>query len=100
MRNKLAAYFGFAKRAGKLTLGVNAAAALKRCDLLVADAAVGKNSRKEIEKIAARLSCPLVFCEDLGELVARQGCVLAAVREENLAKAVFGLLGGEARNKE
>lgn len=93
MQSKLSAYFGFAKRAGQLTLGVNAAGTLKKCALLVADERVGKNSRKEIEKLKEKLACPLLFCGNLGELVARQGCMLAAVREEHLAEAIIKELG-------
>ena len=89
---KAATYLGFAKRAGKLTLGVNAAMALRTCYLLVADANVGKNSKKEIEKLKIKFSCPLVYIENLGDVVARPGCMLAAVREEHLAKAAYEAL--------
>lgn len=88
MQSKIASYLGFARRAGKLTLGVNAAWSARDCCLLVADAAVGKNSRKEIEKLRARFSCPLYFVENLGDMVGRGGCMLAAVREEHLAEAI------------
>lgn len=91
MRDKLKGYLGLARRAGKLTLGINAAETLKKCDLLVADVAVGKNSKKQIEKLKMRLSCPLLYVEELGELVARPGCMLAAVREEHLARAILDL---------
>ena len=90
--NKAATYLGFARRAGKLTLGVNAAQALKTCFLLVADAAVGKNSKKEIEKLKVKFACPLIYCENLGDMVARPGCMLAAVREEHLARAALQAL--------
>ena len=91
--SKLKTYLGFARRAGKLTLGVNAAQAAKTCYLLVADASVGKNSRKEIEKLKERFCCPLVYLENLGEIVSRPGCMLAAVREEHLARAAYETLG-------
>ena len=90
--NKAAAYLGFARRAGKLTLGVNAAQTVKKCYLLVADASVGKNSKKEIETLKERFACPLVYCENLGDMVARPGCMLAAVREEHLARAAYEAL--------
>ena len=87
--SKIAAYFGFAKRAGKLTLGVNAAETLKKqVFLLAADESTQKNSRKTIAKLQEKFSCPLLWFENLGELVGREGCKLAAVREENLAKAI------------
>lgn len=87
--SKIAAYFGFAKRAGKLTLGINAARTLKNSVyLLAADESMQKNSRKIIQKIQERFSCPLLWFPNLGELTGRDGCKLAAVREENLAKAI------------
>ena len=89
MRSKIASYLGLARRAGKLTLGVNAAATVKHCDLLVADRAIGPNSRKEAEKLQKKLGCPLIFVEELGEAVGKSGCMLAAVREEHLAKAII-----------
>ena len=92
-RSKTATYLGFARRAGKLTLGVNAALTVKKCYLLVADASVGKNSRKTIEKLKEKLSCPLIYLENLGDVVAKPGCMLAAVREEHLARAVCETLG-------
>lgn len=95
MQNKAASYLGLARRAGKLTLGVNAAATVKSCYLLVADAAVAKNSRKEIEKHQKRLQCPLLFMEGLGEAVGKTGCMLAAVREEHLAGAILKEFGQE-----
>lgn len=93
MRSKAASYLGFARRAGKLTLGVNAAATVKKCYLLIADPAVGVNSRKEIEKQKSRLGCQLLFLENLGEAVGKPGCMLAAVRDENLAAAIIGEIG-------
>ena len=96
MQNRAANYLGLARRAGKLTLGVNAAATVKKCFLLVADIAVAKNSRKEIEKQQRRLSCPLVFMDGLGEAVGKSGCMLAAVREEHLAAAILNELGESA----
>ena len=93
--HKAVTYLGFARRAGKLTLGVNAAQTVRKCYLLVADSSVGKNSRKEIEKLKVKFACPLVYCENLGDMVARPGCMLAAVQEEHLAHAAFEALTGQ-----
>lgn len=90
-RSKTASYLGFARRAGKLTLGVNAAATLRKgVYLLVADETVAKNSRKEIEKLKTKFACPLIFVAGLGTVVGKEGCKLAAVRDQGLAKAVLG----------
>lgn len=93
-RSKAETYLGFAKRAGKLTLGVNAAQAVKKdVFLLVADSGVAKNSRKEIVKLQKKFSCPLVSADDLETLVGKANCKLAAVRDQSLASALCGEIG-------
>ena len=90
MRSKTESYLGFCKRAGKLTLGINGTAAQKKVCLLVADEGASENSKKEIQKLKARFSCPLIFVEDLGAMVGKEGCRLAAVRDKGLAAAILG----------
>ncbi len=90
MRSKTESYLGFCKRAGKLTLGINGTAAQKKVCLLVADEGASENSKKEIQKLKARFSCPLIFVEDLGGMVGKEGCRLAAVRDKGLAAAILG----------
>ena len=94
--NKAASYLGFARRAGKLTLGVNAVETIRSCHLLVADESISPGSRKKIEKLREKLGCPLVYCDGLGDMVGRPGCKLAAMRDENLAKATEAAIGKES----
>ena len=89
-RSKTASYLGFARRAGKLSLGIEAASAAKKVFLLVADETVSENSRKKIEKLRRRFSCPLVFVGGLEEMTGKAACKLAAVRDEHLAAAILG----------
>ena len=87
--NKIESYIGFALRAGKVTLGVNAIQTVKRgvyCLLL--DMSTAKNSRKEIEKTRVRFACPLVEVENLGALVNKEGCKAAAIKDISLAGAI------------
>lgn len=92
--NKLASYLGLARRAGKLTLGVNAVAACKGdVFLLVADAAASDNTKKEIGKLEKRFGCPVVWTENLESLTGKAECKLTAVREKNLADAILRLDG-------
>ncbi len=93
MQNKAANYLGLARRAGKLTLGVNALETVKKCFLIVADPAASENSLKTIKKQQKRLKCPLVFLGDMGEAAGKSGCVAAAVREEHLAAAIQKEIG-------
>ena len=89
MGHKIATYLGFCKRAGKLTLGVNAAASVRgRVYLLVADRSASPNTQKEIARLAARFGCAVVWLDALGEMVHKEGCKLAAVRIPALAAAI------------
>ncbi len=87
--NKALSYLGLCRRAGKLTLGLNALGTVKRCYLIAVDPAASENSKKEIKKQQARLHCPLVLLEGLGEAVGKPGCMVAAVAEEHLAAAIL-----------
>lgn len=86
---KIASYLGLARRAGKLTLGVNGVAAVRGgVYLLVADENVSENTRREIEKLQKKFACPLYFLKDMGEEAGFGSRMLAAVREEHLAAAI------------
>jgi ribosomal protein L7Ae-like RNA K-turn-binding protein len=88
--SKTAAYLGFARRAGKLTLGVNAVSMLRGgVYLLIADSSASENTKKEIEKLTRKLSAPLVWTERLDLLTGKEFCKLAALRERNLAEAIL-----------
>ena len=88
--SKTESYLGFCRRAGKLALGVNAVAATRgRVYLLVADRSASPNTQKEIQKLAARFACPVVWTDGLDALVHKEACKLAAVREEHLAAAII-----------
>ena len=89
-RSKTATYLGFARRAGKLTLGVQAAGTVRwGVYLLVADESVAPNNRKEIEKLTRKFSCPLIFVSGLEEMTGKANCKLAAVRDQHLAEAII-----------
>lgn len=88
-QTKIAAYLGLARRAGKLTLGVNAVAALRGgVYLLVSDEDASENTKHEIQKLKRKLGCPCVEISALGQAVGKEPCRLAAVREEHLAAAI------------
>ena len=88
--NKIEAYLGFALRAGKLTLGLNSIETLKKgvCCLLL-DEGAAKNSHKEARKLKVRFACPLIIVKDLGALIKREGCKVAAVKDSSLADAIL-----------
>ena len=88
--NKIESYLGFALRAGKLVLGLNNIEAIRKgvyCVLLDADAQ--KNSQKQARKARERFCCPLVVIKNLGALIKREGCMVAALQDASLAGAVL-----------
>ena len=98
-RSKIESYLGFARRAGKLTLGVQAADTVRRgVFLLVADESVAPNNKKEIEKLRVRFSCPLIYVSGLEEMTGKANCKLAAVRDEHLAEAIIKSESGKNDN--
>lgn len=89
-RSKTETYLRFARRAGKLTLGVQAAATVGRgAYLLVADESVAPNNKKEIEKLQRKFACPLVYVKNLEDMTDKANCKLALVRDKSLAEAIF-----------
>ncbi len=92
--SKLGAYVGFARRAGKLTVGVNAVKAIRgKVYLLLLDRDASENTKKETESLKSRFSCPLVVVENLESLTGKPMSKLAAMQEEHLAKAVIETVG-------
>lgn len=88
--NKIEAYLGFALKAGRLVLGLNSIETLKKgvyCLLL--DEGAAKNSHKSARRLKIRFACPLIITKDLGALVKREGCKLAAVKDFSLAEAIL-----------
>lgn len=91
---KLKAYIGFALRARKLVLGVNAVEATRgKVYLMLSDRTASENTKKEIQKLEKRFSCPLVEVDDLESLTGKAHCKLAAMRDESLAGAVLAAIG-------
>lgn len=90
MADKTATYLGFALRARKAVLGVNAVKACKgTVYLLLADRSASENTMKEIERLRDRFGCPLLKVDGLETIAGKAFCKLAAVREEHLARAIL-----------
>ncbi len=87
---KAETYIGFAIKAGKLIRGSGAVENIKKTVyLLIADYNASENTKKLIMKFKNRFSCPLIyFKENFEKSVNRAGCKVAAVLDENLARAI------------
>ena len=90
-QSKVKTYVGFCKRARKITLGSSAIGTLKGgVYLLLLDNSAAKNSIRYALKFKRKFNCPLLVCGDnFEDLVGKQNCRLAAIQDENLAKAIL-----------
>lgn len=88
---KAETYIGFAIKAGKLIRGSGAVENIKKTVyLIIADFNASDNTKKLIIKYKNRFSCPLMyFKEGFEKAVNRAGCKVAAVLDENLARAIL-----------
>lgn len=94
--SKTYSYIGFAIKAGKLRTGINAISTLNKGVYLIILCSAGeKNARKEAEKLSRKHSAPLIESEKvtLEEITGKENCKVAAVTDENLAKAIMANLG-------
>ncbi len=92
MGSKIDTYIGFCIKSGKLVRGSGAIDTMRRSDvkLLIMDGTCAKNSRRLALKFCNRFGCPLLICEKGFErIVNRENCRLAAVKDEQLAKAML-----------
>lgn len=91
-RSKAESYIGFCRKAGKLTCGANAIEVQKKgVFLLLLCRSASENAKKKAQQLAGRFGCGLLVPKDklLEQLVGKENCKLAAVRDEGLAKAIL-----------
>ena len=90
-KSKVETYLGFCIKAGKISLGAGAIDTLKKgVYLLILNGEAAKNSYRLALKYKNRFSCPLLICKSgFEKAVNRSGCMLAAVKDTNLAKAIL-----------
>lgn len=91
-RSKAESYIGFCRKAGKLTCGANAIEVQKKgIYLLLLCQSASENTKKNAQRLAMKFGCALLVSEEkrLEQLVGKENCKLAAVRDEGLAKAIL-----------
>ena len=90
-KTKAQTFVGFAMRAGKFKIGVNAINTLKRANLVIVCKTASENTKKEAEKLAKRFNAPLIesIKYSLEELTFRENAKVMAVIDQALAKAII-----------
>ncbi len=98
VKGKPYSYIGFAIKARKLRTGINAVGTLNKDVFLIILCSTGeKNARKEAEKLAQKHNVPLIesLKFTLEAIIGKENCKVAAVTDENLAKAIMDNLGDD-----
>ena len=95
-RSKVESYIGFCRKAGRLTCGFNAVEVQKKgVFLLLLCAGASGNAKKSAVKLAQKFGCEILLSEKkpLEEIVGKENCKLAAVRDAHLAAAILSNAG-------
>ena len=93
MENKTKAetFIGFAIRARKSRIGVNASLTLKKANLVIVCSSASENTKKDADKLAKRFNCPVLETKSkmLEELTHRENAKVMSVCDEKLAEAII-----------
>lgn len=99
VRNKVATFIGFAKKAGKLSYGMDAcqkSCVQGRAEIIIIANDFSGNSRQKIEEIADRSKVATLSYETkqkLGELLGQRDVGVLSVEEANLANGIKKAVG-------
>ena len=86
MENKTKAetFIGFAIRARKSRIGVNASLTLKKANLVIVCSSASENTKKDADKLAKRFNCPV-----LEEFTHRENAKVMSVCDKKLSEAIL-----------
>ena len=90
-KSKANTFIGFAIRARKFRIGMNAVQTLKSINLLIVCKSASENTQSEALKVANKYHCPLIVTikENLEEITHRENAKIMAVADKALAKAIL-----------
>ena len=90
-KSKAETFIGFVMRTGKFRIGANAAATLKRAELMIVCRTASDNTKKEAEKLAKKFGCPLIepTKKTLDELTHRENAKVMAITDKSLSNAIL-----------
>lgn len=93
MENKTKAqtFIGFAIRAKKYRIGMNAVQTLKRIELLITCSSASENTKKEALKVANKYHCKLIesTAQTLEKITFTPNAKVMAITDKALAKAIL-----------
>lgn len=91
VKSKADTFVGFSVKARKIALGAGAIEGTKDgVYLIILNGEAAKNSKRLALKYKNRFGCPLMICKSgFGKAVNKEGCMIAAIKDEQLAKAIL-----------
>ncbi len=93
MENKTKAqtFIGFAIRANKYRIGMNAVQTLKKINLLIVCCSASENTKKEVEKLSIKYRCPIIITKEilLENITHKENSKVMAIADKTLAKAIL-----------
>ncbi len=103
-KSKAETFIGFAMRARKFRIGVNACMTLKRASLVIVCRSASDNTKKDAEKLSNKFRCPLLVTKekDLQDLTHKENAKVMAIEDKGLAQAILSNSENEfsAKNQE
>lgn len=89
--SKANTFIGFAIRARKFRIGMNAVQTLKKINLLIVCNSASENTKSEAVKVASKYHCPLIMTvtAKLEEITHRENAKVMAIADKALAKAIL-----------
>lgn len=88
-------YLGFAVKSGKIIYGIdNLKRSNKKKHLIILSRTAADNLSKKARLYSERYGVPLAEVDSLETLLKKENCKLAALLDENMAKAILKCLGG------
>ena len=90
-KTKAFTFIGFAIKARKVKLGVNAVKTLKRAEIMILCSSASENTVKEAVSLSKRLNAKLLILKGvlLEQVVYKQECKLIAIFDKALSKAIL-----------
>ncbi len=93
MENKTKAqtFIGFAIRAKKYRIGMNAVQTLKSINLLIVCCSASENTKEQAQKVASKYHCPMIITNEikLEQITFKENSKVMAITDKSLAKAIL-----------
>ena len=90
-KGKAQTFIGFAIKARKCKIGLNAVLTLKKANLIIVCNTASENTKKQAQKIANKFNCPLIIAvtSTLEQLTHKENAKVMAIADKGLSVAIL-----------